>query len=141
MRSGAEIKDLILHFAEQDNRIRAVLLNGSRANSNIKPDRFQDFDIVFIVDNVESFTNDHSWVNVFGKKLIFQFPDEIDFGDQNINLKKISFTYLMLFEDKNRIDLTLFPKQKITPGFKPDSLTILWLDKDNLFRELPQSSD
>ena len=47
----------------------------------------------------------------------------------------------MLFEDNNRIDLTLFPKQKIKPGFKPDSLTILWLDKENLYRELPQSGD
>ena len=47
----------------------------------------------------------------------------------------------MLFEDKNRIDLTLFPKQKITSGFKPDSLTNLWLDKDDLFTNLPPSGD
>jgi len=141
MRSEAEIKNLILDIAKQDNRIRAVLLNGSRANSNIKPDRFQDFDIVFIVDNLESFTTDHSWTNVFGEKIIFQLPDEMTFGNENIHQKKVSFAYLMLFKDKNRIDLTLFPKQKITSDFKPDSLTTLWLDKDNLFRKLPRSSD
>jgi len=37
MRSETEIKNLILEFAQQDNRIRAVLLNGSRANPNINP--------------------------------------------------------------------------------------------------------
>ena len=74
MRSETEIKNLILDFAKSDNRIRAVLLNGSRANPNIKPDRLQDFDIVFIVENLESFTIDHSWTNIFGEKIIFQLP-------------------------------------------------------------------
>jgi aminoglycoside 6-adenylyltransferase len=141
MRSGTEIKNLILDFAKQDNRVRAVLLNGSRANLNIKPDRFQDFDIVFIVDNLESFTADHSWTNAFGEKILFQLPDEMTFGDKNIYQEKISFAYLMLFDDKNRIDLTLFLKQKIIPDFKPDSQTNLWLDKDNLFTKLPPSND
>ena len=75
MRTEAEIKNLIIDYAKQDNRIRAVLLNGSRVNSNINPDRLQDFDIVFIVDNLESFTTDHSWANIFGEKIIFQLPE------------------------------------------------------------------
>jgi aminoglycoside 6-adenylyltransferase len=141
MRSETEIKNLILDFAKQDNRIRAVLLNGSRANQNIEPDRFQDFDIVFIVDNLESFTTDHSWINIFGEKIIFQLPDEMTLRCEDGCNEKISFAYLMLFKDQNRIDLTLFPIQKVKSNFTPDSLTILWLDKDNLFTGLPQSSD
>jgi aminoglycoside 6-adenylyltransferase len=141
MRSETEIKNLILGFAKQDDRIRAVLLNGSRANPNIKPDQLQDFDIVFIVDNVESFTIDHSWTNIFGEKIIFQLPDEMTFGVEDGYQKKVSFSYLMLFEDGNRIDLTLFPKQKLKSDFKVDSLTILWLDKDNLFTNLPAPGD
>jgi len=107
----------------------------------VKPDRLQDFDIVFIVDNLESFTINHSWANIFGERIIFQLPDQMTFGDKDSYKKKISFAYLMLFEDGNRIDLTLFPKQKLTSDFKPGSLTVLWLDKDNLFTLLPQSSD
>lgn len=141
MRSETEIKNLLLDFAKQDDRIRAVLLNGSRTNPNIKPDRFQDFDIVFIVDDLESFTADHSWTNVFGEKIIFQLPDEMTFGIEDSTQKKISFAYLMLFQDRNRIDLTLFSKQKFKSDFKVDSLTILWLDKDNLFPNLPASGD
>jgi len=141
MRNETEIKNLILDFAQHDIRVRAVLLNGSRANPNIKPDLLQDFDIVFLVDDLESFTIDHSWTNIFGEQIISQLPGEMTFGDENCNKEKISFTYLMLFKDSNRIDLTLFPKQKLQPDFKPDSLTILWLDKDNLFTSLPKSSD
>lgn len=141
MRTETEIKGLILDFARQDNRVRAVLLNGSRANANIKPDRFQDFDIVFIVDNLETFTADHSWTKIFGRKIIFQLPDEMSVGDAPIYPKNTSFAYLMLLEDKNRIDLTLFSKQYVATDFKPDSLTNLWLDKDGLFAQLPASSD
>ncbi|MEO8414795.1 MAG: aminoglycoside 6-adenylyltransferase [Ginsengibacter sp.] len=141
MRSETEIKNLILDFAKQDNRIRAVLLNGSRANPKVIPDRFRDFDIVFIVENLQSFTRDHSWSDIFGEKIIFQLPGEINFGIEDISREKISFAYLMLFKDNNRVDLTLFPKKKLTTNFNPDSLTLLWLDKDHLFIDLPQSGD
>ncbi|MEO8961127.1 MAG: aminoglycoside 6-adenylyltransferase [Ginsengibacter sp.] len=101
---------MIIEFTRQYVRVRlrAVLLNGSRANLKVQPDRLQDFGIVFIVDNLESFTIDHSWMKI----------------------------YLMLFKDKNRTDLTLFPKQKVITNFKPDNLTTLWLDKDDLFNSL-----
>jgi aminoglycoside 6-adenylyltransferase len=137
MRNETEIKNLILDFAKHDDRVRAVLLNGSRANPNIKPDQLQDFDIVFLVDNLESFTMDNSWITIFGEQIIFQLPDEMTFGNEDCNREKISFAYLMLFKDGNRIDLTLFPIQKFQSDFKPDSLTILWLDKDHLFTSLP----
>src|SRR6476646_2704998 len=90
VRSETEIKSLILDFAKQDDRIRAVLLNGSRANPNIKHDRLQDFDIVFIVENLESFTSDHSWTNIFGETIICQLHDEMSFGN-NDSYKKKSF--------------------------------------------------
>jgi aminoglycoside 6-adenylyltransferase len=141
MRSETEIKNLLLDFAQKDNRIRAVLLNGSRANPNVKPDILQDFDIVFIIDDLESFISNHSWTDVFGEKIIFQLPDEMNLGNEDCNRKKVSFSYLMLFKDKNRIDLTLFPLQKFTSHFKLDSLTIVWLDKDNLFENVTISND
>ena len=49
MRSEKEMYDLILGYANADENIRAVILNGSRANPNRKPDPFNDFDIVYLV--------------------------------------------------------------------------------------------
>ncbi len=40
MRSQSEMMDLILGVAKKDERIRAVYLNGSRANPNAPKDIF-----------------------------------------------------------------------------------------------------
>jgi len=142
MRDEAEMKDLIIHLAVSDVRIRAVLLNGTRANPALQPDDLSDFDIVFIVSQFESFVSDHSWTNVFGEKLIWQLPDEMSLGNHNCaNKDTITFSYLMLFKDGNRIDLTLFPVENFKTDFKFDSQTIVWLDKDNLFPEVLPASD
>mgnify|MGYP000256913645 CR=1 FL=1 len=52
MRSEKEMYDLILGYANADENIRAVILNGSRANPNRKPDPFNDFDIVYLVSDI-----------------------------------------------------------------------------------------
>ena len=134
MRTAAEIKKLILDTATADERIRAVLLNGSRANMKVLPDQYQDFDIVFIVTDIHSFTSNHQWTNIFGEKIIQQLPEEMSFGREK---ESAAFPYLMLFKDGNRIDLTLFPTEKISTDFNAESLTVVWLDKDHLFSHLP----
>lgn len=49
MRSEKEMMELILSVARKDERIRAVYMNGSRTNPNVKKDIFQDYDIVYVV--------------------------------------------------------------------------------------------
>jgi aminoglycoside 6-adenylyltransferase len=142
MRSSEEIKRLIIDVAKKDDRVRAILLNGSRANDKISPDKYQDFDIVYIVNDIESLILDKSWTAVFDQKLIWQLPDQMVVGKKEAE-KGGTFALLMLFTDGIRIDLTLLPKNKIKPNYKPDSLTIVWLDKDNMFSNigLPEDSD
>ena len=137
MRSAAEIQTLLIDFAKKDERVRAVLLNGSRANHRIPPDPYQDFDVVYIVNQLQTFTSDHSWVEVFGERIIIQLPDEMSFGEKD----EFGFAYLMLFKDGNRIDLTLFPADKVKKDHWPDSLTVSLLDKDGLFQNLPNPDD
>jgi aminoglycoside 6-adenylyltransferase len=115
-------------------------LNGSRANPIAKKDKFQDFDIVFIVRDIDSFIKDPDWVDIFGERLIMQVPDNMKLGD-NFQIQSFSFAYLMLFEDGNRIDLTLFPIEKFKTKFQLDSLAKVLLDKDALFNNLKVSSD
>ncbi len=140
MRSESEIYALINNIADSSKRIRAVLLNGSRVNSKIVKDNFQDFDIVFIVRDLDSFLKDPAWVDVFGKRIIMQIPDAMNLGE-NSQIQSFSFTYLMLFEDGNRIDLTLFPIEKLKTEFHLDSLTKVLIDKDGLFNNLATSTD
>ena len=71
MRSEEEMITLILDVAKADKRIRAVLLNGSRANPNIKKDKFQDFDIVYVVNEMSAFLNDPALDRHFWRKTYF----------------------------------------------------------------------
>jgi aminoglycoside 6-adenylyltransferase len=139
MRDSEQMLKLILDYAKGDTRIRAVLLNGSRANAKIKPDRFQDFDIVYVVDSIESFMSDPDWINIFGEPLIMQLPDTMFLSTSQNKIP--AFHCLILFTDNNRIDLTLFPVSEISSEYAGDSLTELLLDKDDLFINLPPSSD
>ncbi len=55
MRSEREMLDLILETATADDRVRVVIMNGSRANPNAPRDIFQDFDIVYLVTELAPF--------------------------------------------------------------------------------------
>lgn len=95
MRSEKEMYDLILDIAKRDERIRAVYMNGSRANPNIKKDIFQDYDIVYVVTETKTFIEDKKWTSNFGELIIFQEPDKLD-KMQGINIDfNNGYTYLM----------------------------------------------
>jgi aminoglycoside 6-adenylyltransferase len=137
VRSEQEILELILNTAKNDDRIRAVIMNGSRANPNAPQDLFQDFDILYLVTEVEPFTNNPKWIDRFGELMILQMPEAMqDPAPKNDG----SFSYLMQFTDGNRIDLSLFEIANFN-HLETDSLSILLLDKDSLFQPFPSPSD
>lgn len=136
-RSEQVMLDLILGIARDDPRIRAVLMNGSRTSPNANKDVFQDYDIVYLVTDVESFVNDKQWIDQFGECLIKQTPDEMDgLWEKDKNL----YTYLMQFTDGNRIDLRLLNLSK-WPSIHRDSQSVVLLDKDHIIGILPLPSD
>jgi aminoglycoside 6-adenylyltransferase len=137
MRSETEMMELIVATARGDERIRAVIMNGSRANPNAPRDPFQDFDIVYLVREVAPFKKNFEWIRRFGELMILQEPDDMqDPPPENID----SFAYLMQFMDGNRIDLGILPLSKL-PEIVSDSQSVLLLDKDSLIGALPPASD
>ncbi|MBN1450576.1 MAG: aminoglycoside 6-adenylyltransferase [Anaerolineales bacterium] len=128
MRSEQEMLDLILDTARSDERIRAVIMNGSRANPNAPRDIFQDFDIVYVVTDVAPFKNNYEWIERFGELMILQEPE--DMGEQ-LPRDDGWFSYLMQFSDGNRIDLGILPLTKLDKIVE-DSLSLLLLDKDGI---------
>ncbi|MDF2946489.1 MAG: aminoglycoside adenylyltransferase [Bacillales bacterium] len=132
LRSEKEMFNLILSIAIEDQRVRAVYMNGSRANPNVKKDIFQDYDIVYVVTETASFINDEKWICVFGDLLMMQQPDRNDKSiGIEVNIDK-SYGYLMLFKDGNRIDLRIESIHSIYDTYGKDKLTIPLLDKDNI---------
>lgn len=128
MRSEQEMMNLLISFAKNDNRIRLVTLEGSRANKNIPRDTFQDYDISYFVTDMDSFKKDDEWLNVFGKRLIMQKPEDMELFPPELGNW---FSYLMLFKDRNRIDLKLIPIDEVEEYFiNSDGLVEVLLDKD-----------
>lgn len=101
MRTDTEMMELIVQIAES-LQVEAVALSGSRTNPRAPKDEFQDYDVVYIVENLNDLLSDLSWLDQFGMRLIEQHNQ---LGHRRL--------YLMLFEDGNRIDLTLCPKEYI----------------------------
>jgi aminoglycoside 6-adenylyltransferase len=128
MRSEQEILDLIIDTARKDERVRAVIINGSRVNPNAPKDFFQDYDVVYLVTEKESFLADPTWIKVFGELMILQLPDEMSDPPPE---GKDAYGYLMQFADGNRIDLSLFPVSRLS-RLEEDSLTLTLLDKDGI---------
>ncbi len=136
-RDETAMLNLIMQIAKNDERIRAVIMNGSRTSPSASADIFQDYDIVYVVTDVESFVADTDWTKQFGDILILQTPDKMDGKWPKL---KDEYAYLMQFRDWNRIDLTLVNVGKITT-MPRDSQSILLLDKDELIKAFDPPSD
>jgi len=133
MRSEREMLLLIVDTAKDDDRIRAVIMSGSRVDPDAQPDTFQDFDIVYLVTDVAPFRDDRSWIDRFGEIMIMQTPEDMcDPPPRNDG----RFTFLMQFTDGNRIDLTLFPIAKLDE-LEKDRLSRVLLDKDGIIEPFP----
>lgn len=135
MRTEKEIFDLILNVAEKDSRVRAVYMNGSRTNPNAPKDVYQDYDIVYVVDDFETFIVDKAWIDIFGDRFILQMPETMRYPSGEGH-----FNWMMLFTDGNRLDLTLIPIQKLEL-IGNNSLSIALMDKDGILPSFPIACD
>ena len=137
MRTEQEMFDLILNFARNDEGIRAVILNGSRANPNAPKDIFQDFDIACLVKDMNLYMRNANIPPYFGEILILQEPENMgEPSPEDIG----RYAYLMQFMDGNRIDLSFHAPEK-WKFVTSDSQSIVLLDKDNALGELSPASD
>lgn len=127
MRTEPEMLDLILQTAKT-LKVEAVAMSGSRTDTNAPKDDFQDYDIVYLVDNLENLISDLSWLAQFGNRLIEQH-----------NILGNRRLYLMLFEDGNRIDLTLCPKEHIQEWVDSEAGFTVLVDEKGLFESYSPS--
>ena len=121
MRTETEMLDVILQTAKT-LQVEAVALSGSRTGTKAPKDEFQDYDVIYVVDDLDNLTRDLSWLDRFGKHIIEQ---EVTLGHRRL--------YLMLFEDGNRIDLTLCPKDHIQEWVDSEAGFAVLEDPENLF--------
>ena len=120
-RSEAQMLRLILQTAKT-LQVEAFAMSGSRTNPKAPKDEFQDYDVVYVVEDLDNLTSDLSWLDRFGKRLIEQY-----------NVLGHRRLYLMLFEDGNRIDLTLCPKEHMQEWVDSEAGFTILEDPNGLF--------
>ena len=120
-RSEAQMLRLILQTAET-LQIEAVAMSGSRTDTKAPKDEFQDYDVVYVVDDLDNLTSNLAWLDQFGTRIIEQH-----------NILGNRRLYLMLFEDGNRIDLTLCPKKYIQEWVESEADFTVLEDPKGLF--------
>ena len=127
MRTEIEMLDVILKTAET-LQVAAVAMSGSRTDTKASKDEFQDYDVVYVVENLDELITDLSWLDQFGKRIIKQ---EVSLGHRRL--------FLMLFEDGNRIDLTLCPKEHIKEWVDSEAGFTVLEDPEHLFEPYSQN--
>ena len=121
MRTEPEMLDLIFQTVKV-LQVEAVAMSGSRTNPKAPKDEFQDYDVIYVVDDLDNLTSDLSWLDQFGTRIIEQHNV---LGNRRL--------YLMLFEDGNRIDLTLCPTEYIQEWVDSEADYTVLKDKKGLF--------
>ena len=121
MRTKPKMLDLFLQTAKV-LKVEAVAMSGSRTDTKAPKDEFQDYDVVYVVDDLDNLMSDLAWLDQFGNRLIEQYNV---LGNRRL--------YLMLFEDGNRIDLTLCPKVHIKEWVESEADFTVLEDPKGLF--------
>lgn len=127
MRAEAEMLDIIIKIAK-NLKVKAVAMSGSRTDTKASKDEFQDYDVVYVVDDFDNLTSDLYWLDYFGKRIIEQ---EVVLDHRRL--------YLMLFEDGNRIDLTLCPKEHMKEWVDSEAGFTVLEDPEHLFEPYSQN--
>ncbi len=114
----------LIEFANNNDNIRALVLQGSYVNSTAPLDDFSDLDPLFYCTDVTEFTESNEWKDYFGNVMSY-FSDEWDEHD------KKGYTRLTIYDDGFKMDfgfqdISLAKYANDMPLFK------VYVDKDNL---------
>ena len=125
--------DQLVHWADEQQLIRAVILTSSRAIPHAALDLFSDYDVILVLQSIEPFYVDRSWVGVFGPVLtVYRNPLIEDHGQQRS-------AYVVQYETGLKIDFNLWPvellqqitsSERLPPEF--DAGYKILVDKDGL---------
>ncbi|MCA9839684.1 MAG: aminoglycoside 6-adenylyltransferase [Trueperaceae bacterium] len=128
----------LINWAEQEKAIRAVLLTSNRANPKASTDKYSDFDVVLVAEDIHTYFDKRDWLTVFGKVLVTYWDDiyrSATYGSELVGS-------VIQYED-TRIDFTLWPVEllcKIVEARQlPDDLDVgykVLLDKDGIAKDL-----
>jgi aminoglycoside 6-adenylyltransferase len=132
--SHADIMANILAWAEGEENVRAVILNGSTTRAPGSSDRFSDRDVQIIADDRAPLVADDGWVRAIAPIWVSQYLDNDDDFDSR----------LVFFEGGRKVDFTIADRSQIDEMSESGQLDDLYglgytvlLDKDGITDRMP----
>ena len=123
----------LIRWAENDPRVRAMVLTSSRAIPHAPTDLFSDYDVILALTEVRPFFEDRDWLEAFGRVLVlYRDPLQPDRGF-------LRSGYVTQYESGLKIDFSLWPveilQQVVADPQLPEEFDAgyrVLLDKDHL---------
>ncbi|MFC1898535.1 aminoglycoside 6-adenylyltransferase, partial [Candidatus Cloacimonadota bacterium] len=135
MKKREKIIEDIVAWAQNESRVKAIILEGSMGSDSAK-DEFSDYDINLFADDSESFIESDEWFEQFDEIIVFQ---------KEGTYYKNTFipTRLVIYQNSPRVDFSFWPisiledwvKNKELPEFYKNGYKIL-LDKMGITDQL-----
>lgn len=95
--------DRLVHWAEQQPLVRAMLLTSSRAIPRAAVDLLSDYDVILALQDIQPFYTDRTWLEAFGPVLVL-------YRDPLIYERGLARSgYVTQYEDGLKIDFSLWP--------------------------------
>jgi aminoglycoside 6-adenylyltransferase len=135
-QAGSEVLGRLLQWAATDERIRALVLESSRANKQARVDRLSDYDVIVVVVDTIPFIEDEGWQLALGTPLV-------RFRDHGVECDLDMYMRLVLYEDGTKIDYALWPvallERVVATQVLPEALDTgyrVLVDKDGMAGKL-----
>lgn len=119
----------VVQWATEDENVRIVILNGSRADPGGEVDALSDYDMQVYVLDVEPFKDSEQWLDRFGKTMVREpynsstWPDDGHVGP------------MVMFTDGSRMDIGIREMAGLKDDIRTgdlDSVNRVLLDKDGV---------
>ncbi|MDR6460770.1 aminoglycoside 6-adenylyltransferase [Chryseobacterium vietnamense] len=128
----------IIHWAENNPDIRAVLLTSSLVNPYASVDDFSDLDVELVFDNRSFYESENEWIRLFGEPISMIEEDESVFDGKHA-------MKMVLYKDHVKVDFKLYQVAEFIEEIKEENLPEDWdvgyrvlIDKDNLTEKLKE---
>lgn len=106
MNSYDTIMEKLVSFANESELIQAMILFGSRARGKNTADKYSDYDIIFLVKDVDYFLNTDQWLNQIAKYYIsFQEPTAAYGQERRVFFSDAMDMDLLFYDTKNSEEL------------------------------------
>lgn len=136
MKIREEKLEQIIHWAENNPDIRAVLLTSSLVNPYAPVDDLSDLDVELVFENRASYEHRNEWIRLFGDPISMIEEDDSVFEGKHA-------MKMVLYRDHVKVDFKLYQVSEFIEEINEETLPEDWdvgyqvlIDKDHLTKNL-----